>query len=102
MTKRASKKAADATAGAGVEGPPARTVKFVVSRPYSAGEPYDIVEAEVTHEYEDEADLLRLRLISPPRGVEPDVKRAPRSDRREPGTWFEEPAGEEVTSGEEG
>lgn len=99
-TKKAGgKDAADASRAETVEAVEARTVKYVVNRPYSAGEALDIVDAEVTHEYED--GLLRLRLINPPRGVEDDVKRVRRSDRREVGTWFEpaapaEPA-EEVT-----
>ena len=96
MAKKGSKKAAaDAPAEQGED---ARTVKYVVNRPYSAGEPLDIVEAEVTHEYEDGEDLLRLHLIDPPRGVEDDVKRVRRSDRREVGTWFDPAApAEEVT-----
>ncbi|HEX8117631.1 MAG TPA: hypothetical protein VF521_10205, partial [Pyrinomonadaceae bacterium] len=76
-------------AAAAAEESAARTVQYVVNRPYSAGEPYDIVDAEVTHEYEDEDDLLRLKLIDPPAGVEEDQKRVRHSDRREPGTWFE-------------
>lgn len=106
MTKKATgKKAAGGAAEVAAEGEAeasaARVVKYVVNRPYSAGEPYDIVDAQVTHEYEDGEDLLRLRLVDPPRGVEDDVKRVRRSERREVGTWFEpatpaEPA-EEVT-----
>jgi hypothetical protein len=91
MTKKATKRAAPAAADEAEE-PAARVVKYVVNRPYSAGEAPDIVDAEVTHEYEDEDGLLRLRLVDPPRGVEDDVKRVRRSDRREPGTWFEEGA----------
>jgi hypothetical protein len=103
MKKRATtKKAAGAAAGE-AEGPAARVVKFVVNRPYSAGEHYDIVDAEVTHEDEDEDDLLRLKLIDPPRGVDDDQKRVRRSDLREVGTWFEEPASEEAAAdGNEG
>lgn len=102
-TRKASKKAAGSAAAeeAGAEEPAGRIVKYVVNRPYSAGEAYDIVDAEVTHEYEGEEDVLRLRLIDPPSGVEDDVKRVRRSDRREPGTWFEVPASEEAVSGEE-
>ncbi|HEX8336079.1 MAG TPA: hypothetical protein VF621_05075 [Pyrinomonadaceae bacterium] len=86
-------------AAAGVaEEPAARTVKYVVNRPYSAGEPFDIVDAQVEHEYEGEEDLLRLRLIDPPRGVEEDQKRVRRSGRREVGTWFEETASEEAAA----
>ena len=84
---------AEEPAGAAVkaaEETPARLVRYVVNRPYSAGEAFDIVDAEVAHEYEGEKDLLRLRLVNPPRGVDDDVKRVPRSDRREPGTWHEE------------
>jgi hypothetical protein len=88
MTKKAASKeqagAEEATAAN------VRTVRYVVNRPYSAGEAPDIVDAEVTHEYEDEGGLLRLRLVNPPRGVEEDQKRVRHSDRREPGTWFEE------------
>ena len=91
MTKKATtKKAAGGTAADEAEAPTVRTVKYVVSRPYSAGEHHDIVDAEVTHEYEDEAGLLRLKLIDPPPGVEEDQKRVRRSDRHEPGTWHEE------------
>jgi hypothetical protein len=87
MTKKAGKKAAaDAPAEQSED---VRTVKYVVNRPYSAGEPFDIVDAEVAHEYEDDEDLLRLKLINPPRGVEDDVKRVRRSATREPGTWFD-------------
>lgn len=84
---------AEEPAGAAVkaaEETPARRVRYVVNRPYSAGEAPDIVDAGVVHEYEGEKDLLRLRLINPPRGVDDDVKRVPRSDRREIGTWHEE------------
>lgn len=88
MTKKATKKAAGAAADEAEE-PAARVVKYVVNRPYSAGEAPDIVDAEVTHEYDDEDGLLRLRLIDPPRGVDEDVKRVRRSDRCEVGTWFE-------------
>lgn len=92
MTKKASKRAASAAADAAEpEEPTARTVKYVVNRPYSAGEPFDIVDAEVVHEYEDGEDLLRLRLLNPPPGVEEDVKRVRRSDDRALGTWFEQP-----------
>lgn len=105
MTKKAStKKAEGNSAAAGAEEPAARTVRYVVNRPYSAGEHYDIVDAEVVHEYEGEEDLLRLKLIDPPEGVEPDVKHVRRSDRQEPGTWFEvsaETPAEEVASGAE-
>lgn len=87
MTKKASQKTAGAEEAKAED---VRTVRYVVNRPYSAGEAPDIVDAEVTHEYEDEADLLRLRLVNPPRGVEEDQKRVRRSDRREVGTWFEE------------
>jgi hypothetical protein len=93
MTKKATtstkKSAGEAADAHEAEAPAARVVKYVVNRPYSAGEAPDIVDAEVTHEYEGEEDLLRLRLVNPPRGVEDDVKRVRRSDRREVGTWFE-------------
>lgn len=95
-TKKASGNAADA---AEAEAPAGRTVKYVVNRPYSAGEHHDIVDAQVTHEYEEEEDLLRLRLINPPRGVEDDVKRVRRSERREVGTWFEPAAPTEPAEG---
>jgi hypothetical protein len=96
MAKKGSKKAAaDAPAEREAE---VRTVKYVVNRPYSAGEPFDIVDAQVAHEYEDEEDLLRLRLINPPRGVEEDVKRVRLGDAGAPGTWFDPGApAEEVT-----
>jgi hypothetical protein len=102
MTKKASKRAAgDAADAPEAEAPPARVVKYVVNRPYSAGEAPDIVDAEVTHEYEDGEDLLRLRLVNPPRGVEDDVKRVRRDDARALGTWFDPAApaesAEEVT-----
>ena len=104
MTKKATtrtKKAEGSAAAA--EEPAARVVKYVVNRPYSAGEPYDIVDAEVVHEYEDEGDLLRLKLINPPRGVDDDQKRVRRSDLRDVGTWFELPVSEEVAAdGNEG
>lgn len=103
MTKKASKRAASDAAEVAAEGeaeaPSARVVKYVVNRPYSAGEPLDIVDAEVTHEYEDEDDLLRLKLINPPRGVDDDQKRVRRSDRREVGTWFEPAAPAEPAEG---
>lgn len=99
MTKKTStKKAPGKSAADEAEGPAVRTVKYVVNRPYSAGEPPDIVEAEVVHEYEDEDDLLRLKLIDPPRGVDEDQKRVRHSDLREVGTWFEEPASEEAAA----
>jgi hypothetical protein len=105
MTKKATttKKraaAAPAATGAEAEEPVVRTVKYVVNRPYSAGESLDIVDAEVVHEYEGEEDLLRLKLINPPRGVDEDQKRVRRSDLREVGTWFEEPAREETVNKE--
>jgi hypothetical protein len=89
MTKRATKKAAPGSAAEETEAPAVRIVKYVVNRPYSAGEPYDVVDAEVKHEYDDEADLLHLKLINPPRGVEDDVKRVRRSEDRALGTWFD-------------
>ena len=100
MTKKAvaGKRAAAADAPAEPEAE-ARTVKYVVNRPYSAGEPYDIVDAQVTHEYEEEEDLLRLRLVNPPRGVEDDVKRVRRDDARAPGTWFNPAAPAEPAEG---
>lgn len=102
MTKKATtKKAAGAAAAEEAEGPPVRTVRYVVNRPYSAGEPFDIVDAEVVHEYEGEDDLLRLKLIDPPRGVDDDQKRVRRSDLREVGTWFEVPAEGEESAAEE-
>ncbi|HEX8499279.1 MAG TPA: hypothetical protein VF659_01715 [Pyrinomonadaceae bacterium] len=98
MTKKAGKKAATAADDkAEAAAPPARLVKYVVNRPYSAGEPADIVDAEVVHEYEDEEDLLRLRLINPPRGVEDDVKRVRRDEARTLGTWFDPSAPAEPT-----
>jgi hypothetical protein len=100
MTKKVSKKAAGAAAAEEAEGPAVRTVKYVVARPYSAGESHDIVDAEVVHEYEGEEDVLRLKLIDPPRGVDEDQKRVRHSDLREVGTWFEEPANEEPASEE--
>lgn len=99
MTKKATtKKAAGKSAAEEAEEPAVRVVKYVVNRPYSAGEPLDIVDAEVTHEYEDEDGLLRLRLTNPPRGVDDDQKRVRHSDRREVGTWFEESASEEAAA----
>lgn len=99
MTKKATtKKAAGKSAAEEAEEPAARVVKYVVNRPYSAGEPLDIVDAEVVHEYEDEDDLLRLKLINPPRGVDEDQKRVRRSDLREVGTWFEESVSEEAAA----
>jgi hypothetical protein len=100
MTKRSTKRAAGAAASEAEE-PAARVVKYVVNRPYSAGEAPDIVDAEVTHEYEDGADLLRLKLIDPPRGVEEDQKRVRRSDLRDVGTWFEVPAEAEAPAATE-
>lgn len=104
MTKKATgKKAAGGAAEVAAEGEAeasaARVVKYVVNRPYSAGEPLDIVDAEVVHEYEGEEDLLRLRLADPPRGVEDDQKRVRHSDRREVGTWFEPAAPAEPAEG---
>jgi hypothetical protein len=108
MTKKASKKGAarPPAVESKAEEPAGRSVKYVVNRPYSAGEALDIVDALVVHEYEDEDDLLRLKLIDPPRGVEEDQKRVRRSDLREVGTWFEEtaeageePGTEEAASG---
>lgn len=96
MTRRPSNRVADEAATKEAEETAARTVKYVVNRPYSAGEHYDIVDAEVTHEYEDEDDLLRLKLIDAPAGVEEDQKRVRRSDRREPGMWFEMPQAAEA------
>jgi hypothetical protein len=99
MTKKATtKKAAGAAAAEEAAEPTARVVRYVVNRPYSAGEPFDIVDAEVAHEYEDEDGLLRLKLIDPPPGVEADVKRVRRSDLREVGTWFEVTASEEAAA----
>ncbi len=102
MTKKAgTKKGAGSTAAAEAEEPAARVVRYMVNRPYSAGEHPDIVDAEVVHEYEGEEDLLRLRLIDPPRGVDDDARRVRRSDRHEPGTWFEVPAEEVAETGTE-
>jgi hypothetical protein len=106
MTKKttervtAKKAAGGPAAGGEAEEPAVRTVRYVVNRPYSAGEVPDIVDAEVTHEYEDEVDLLRLKLIDPPRGVDDDQKRVRRSDRRDVGTWFEEAAAAEAPAAE--
>jgi len=106
MTKKATRKAAADTAASGAEETAPRVVRYVVNWPYSAGEHHDIVDAEVVHEHEGEEDVLRLKLLDPPQGVEEDVKRVSRSDRQEPGTWHEpsaeasaEPAAEEAESG---
>lgn len=87
-TKKASKKAA-ASAAPAEQGEESRTVKYVVNRPYSAGEAPDIATARVKKEYEDDPDLLDLVIIDPGHGGEPTVKGVRRSDRREVGTWFE-------------
>jgi|ERR1044072_3731286 hypothetical protein len=68
---------------------PPRTVQYVVARPYSAGEPYDVVTAKIKGQDEKDATLLDL-LIPGPDGKDVTVKDVRRSDRQEPGTWFKE------------
>lgn len=61
---------------------PASTIRYVIPRPYSAGEHYDIVTADVVKRYED-PDLLDLVY------GDTEVTAARRSQRQEPGTWYE-------------
>lgn len=67
-----------------VEEPAARTVRYVVTRPLSAGEVPEVVTARVVRQHED-PDVLDLAV-----GDE-EVTGVRRSERRhEPGTWHEE------------
>lgn len=60
----------------------ARTVLYVVNRPYSAGEAPEIVEAVVKREDDEDKDVLDLKV-----GDE-TIKGVRRDDRRTPGAWF--------------
>lgn len=61
---------------------PAHTVRYVVNRPYSAGEPYDIVTASVVKEHDDQ-NVLDLAY------GDQQAEHVRRSDRQEPGTWHQ-------------
>lgn len=67
------------------EAEPVRTVRYVINRPYSAGETPDIVTASVVGRHED-PDVLDLAY------GDTQVQRVRRSNRQEPGTWHEEGA----------
>jgi len=84
----ATKKAKTKAAAGASEGEVARTVRYVLNRPYSAGEPPEVVTAAVKKEHDEDPDLLDLVLDGAGDG-EAVVKGARRSDRQEPGTWFE-------------
>lgn len=93
-TKRGKGAADNATGDAPVE---VRSVSYVVNRPYSAGEHFDIITAYVKKEHEDDADVLDLA-VEP--GAAATFKGVRRSDAREPGTWHETPP--EAPAAEEG
>jgi hypothetical protein len=68
--------------------PQAREVQYVGTRPLSAGEPPDIVPARVKRQVGDDPNLLDL-IIEGPDGNDAEVLNVRRSDRQEPGAWFE-------------
>jgi hypothetical protein len=88
-TKKATGKRKTTAAASEEQAADVRTVRYVVNRPYSAGEAPDIVTARVKKEHEDDAEVLDLVIIEPGHGGEPTVKGVRRSDGREVGTWFE-------------
>jgi hypothetical protein len=83
-----TKKATATGAAADSAEPDARTVQYVVNRPYSAGEAPEIVTARVKREHSD-PDVLDLVVVTPGHGGEAEVKHVRRSDAREVNTWFE-------------
>ncbi len=98
MSKLEKEATKDATRGAigapppeaaAEETQPPRRVLYVVARPYSAGESYDVVTAKVKGEDDKDKTLLDL-LVPGPDGKDVTVKDVRRSDRQEPGTWFKE------------
>lgn len=63
-------------------------VSYVANRPYSAGEPPDIVPARVKRQVGADPNILDL-IVEGPGGEDVEVLNVRRSDRQEPGTWFE-------------
>jgi hypothetical protein len=63
-------------------------VRYVVNRPYSAGEAHDVVTARVVKTYDEDPGLLDLAYG--PKEDATAVTAACRSDRQEPGTWHGE------------
>jgi hypothetical protein len=68
--------------------PQPRVVQYVSTRPLSAGEPPDIVPARVKRQVGDDPNILDLIIVGPG-GEDVEVLEVRRSDRQEPGTWFE-------------
>ena len=69
--------------------PQARKVQYVGTRPLSAGESPDIIPARVKRQVGDDPNILDL-IIEDPGGEDVEVLNVRRSDRQQPGTWFEE------------
>lgn len=88
-TKDAGSKTEAVTAGsAAPAASQARDIKYVGTRPLSAGEPPDIVPARVKRQVGDDPNMLDLIIVGPG-GEDVEVLNVRRSDRQEPGTWFE-------------
>jgi hypothetical protein len=68
--------------------PQVRDIKYVVSRPLSAGESPDIVPARIKRQVGDDPNILDL-IIEGPDGKDEEVLEVRRSDRQEPSMWFE-------------
>lgn len=68
--------------------PQARDIRYVGPRPLSAGEPPDIVPARVKHQVGDDPNTLDLIIVGAD-GEDAEVLNVRRSDRQEPGTWFD-------------
>jgi hypothetical protein len=89
-TKGADEKAATTTAttAPAALGPQVRDVRYVINRPLSAGESPEIVPARIKRQVGDDPNILDL-IVAGPDGKDEEVLNVRRSDRQEPGTWFE-------------
>lgn len=78
-------------AAAEEKSPAARHVRYVKNRPYSAGEAPEVVPARVRREHETDTDALDLYVRAKDNGGEPlELYGVRRSERQDPGTWYEE------------
>jgi hypothetical protein len=89
-TKVADEKAATTTTttSAAVPTPQVREIQYVVNRPLSAGESPDIIPARIKRQVGDDPNILDL-IVAGPDGKDAEVLNVRRSNRQEPGTWFE-------------
>lgn len=78
----------DTAAATSTTTPQPRVVQYVGTRPLSAGESPDIVPARVKHQVGDDPNTLDLIIVGAD-GENVEVLGVRRSDRQEPGTWYE-------------